>query len=394
MKKLLFVIPTLGSGGAEKSLVNLLCELPLDSYDISVMVFANKGLFIDQVPSKVNIITPQPDLYYLYNKPDIKVLRSAQGLAATVCRLIGTVITRSTNRNVGRANQIRWNKYYSKFLPENNQDYDVAIAYLEGEAMYYVADKVKAKRKIAWFHNDYKSKMFDPRFDQVMFKRFDTIVTISDECKSILCDTFPMMQNKFIVIPNLVSESRIRALGEAETPDMVIPSGWKTIVSVGRLNKQKGFDLAVSAAKLLKEREYKFVWYIIGEGEERATLEKQILDLGLNAYVKLIGCRINPYAYMRKADIFAQTSRFEGKSIVLDEAKILGKAILTTAYPTVKDQIKEHEGLIVDINSNAIAKGLEQMLSDEDLRFRLSTQLLSEHYGNIELIEKYRLLFN
>ena len=100
-----------------------------------------------------------------------------------------------------------------------------------------------------------------------------------------------------------------------------------TIVSVGRLSNEKGFDLAVEASKILKDKNINFRWYFIGDGNQREALEQKIKSYQLQNHVLLLGLKDNPYPYIKKAKIYAQTSRFEGKSIAIDEAKILRKPI-------------------------------------------------------------------
>ena len=115
----------------------------------------------------------------------------------------------------------------------------------------------------------------------------------------------------------------------------------------------------------------------------------KIHDKKLDDYFILIGPRENPYPYIKHCDIFAQTSRYEGKSVVLDEAKILGAPILVTNYPTVRDQIQnDSEGMIVGISAQDIAGGLEKLITNQELRKQYSTFLSSREYGNQEEIKK------
>ena len=118
----------------------------------------------------------------------------------------------------------------------------------------------------------------------------------------------------------------------------------------------------------------------------RQWLEREISAAQLEPWLKLEGVKSNPYPYMKAAFAIVQPSRTEGKSIVLDEAKILGKAILTTNYPSVSDQlINEQNGLIVDINANAIAFGVERMLDDAELVARLENNCSSVLSGEAQL---------
>ena len=136
-------------------------------------------------------------------------------------------------------------------------------------------------------------------------------------------------------------------------------------------------------------------WWIVGDGELRECLEKQVRSNGVEQYLTFLGSKSNPYPYMNNADLIVQTSRWEGKSVVLDEAKILGKPILATAYATVKDQVENgKEGVIVEMNAESIAKGIECLVEDESVLNRIRNYLMARDYGNQSEIVKYYKLFD
>ena len=193
-----------------------------------------------------------------------------------------------------------------------------------------------------------------------------------------------------MVLPNLTSSQVIRSLAKE-----FYPSEFKrdmlNIVSIGRLNAQKGFEFALDAALELKKSKVKFHWVVLGIGSLKEELEKKREELGVQDCFEFIGARENPYAYMKNADVLVQTSRFEGKSVVLDEGKILCCPIVTTNYPTVYDQINKDEGVIVGMNGKEIADGILKILKDP----HQYSEYLSQHeYGNEKEIEGYYQLFN
>ena len=115
---------------------------------------------------------------------------------------------------------------------------------------------------------------------------------------------------------------------------------------------------------------------------------------GVEQYLTFLGSKSNPYPYMNNADLIVQTSRWEGKSVVLDEAKILGKPILATAYATVKDQvINGKEGVIVEMNAEAIALEIEHLIKDKSTLKSIQQYLMNHDYGNQNEIIKYYELF-
>ena len=152
----------------------------------------------------------------------------------------------------------------------------------------------------------------------------------------------------------------------------------------------KGYDLAIKAARVLKEQGFVFCWIVIGEGQERKTLEEMINKYNLGESFKLIGLRSNPYAYISKADIAVQSSKYEGKSIFVDEAKILGKVFVSTNYETVYDQIEDGQtGVVVEMTPESLANGIMCAYKDNVLRDTIQNNLQRENLDNIKEIENY-----
>ena len=145
----------------------------------------------------------------------------------------------------------------------------------------------------------------------------------------------------------------------------------------------------------MKTMGYRFQWFIIGTGELREMLERQIAGAGVQEQVILLGARENPYPYIRGCDLLVQPSRYEGKSVVLDEAKILGKPVLAANYSTVRDQIQDgREGLIVEMNPIAIADGIVQLMENGALRESIRQYLSAHDYGNAHEIREYEQLLD
>lgn len=392
MKKILFVIPSMRIGGAEKSLDNLLNLIDLNEYDINLLMFKPGGEFLQQIPSGIHILETDPSLFYAYNC-DKNVFSCKAGVRSEILRIFSTGICKILYGN--RARQKRWTKFYKALLPKLNSEYDIAIGYLEGDASYYVIDKVNAKRKILWVHSNFDNikKNEDASVYKEYFREADQVVSISDKCVKVLQDNYPDMRNKFVFLPNLTSSVVLKNTAKADIDEKFLKDIFN-IVSVGRLTEAKGFDMAIDALKILKERKAPVHWWIVGDGELRESLEKQVRNNGVEQYLTFLGSKSNPYPYMNNADLIVQTSRWEGKSVVLDEAKILGKPILATAYATVKDQvINGKEGVIVEMNAEAIALGIDHLIKDKSTLNSIQQYLMNHDYGNQNEIIKYYELF-
>lgn len=386
-KKLLFIMNNLNCGGAEKSLLSLLQTVDYSSYDVDLYLFKHEGIFLNKLPAQVNVLE-EPPLYRYFDmsmkNAVLDCLRKGRVVLALSRILAGYIFY--TEKNPARREQRVW-KYLSQALSAIPVNYDAAIGYLEKNPVYFGIEKVRAAKKLGYIHNDYDKLQMDPGLDMKYFEQLDHLVTVSDKCGEVLERRFPQFKSKVEVIHNIVSPALIRQMAEESTE--VFQQNSKTIVSIGRLNYQKGFEMAIQACKSLIDRGYDIKWYVIGEGEDRTKLEQQIEQEQLQNHFYLIGLKENPYPYIKEADIYVQPSRFEGKSIAIDEAKILNKPIVVTNFSTAKDQIVHMQnGIIVDMNAAALAEGIVQVMENDQLRSDLVEQLAKEDLGTESEIEK------
>lgn len=392
MKKLLIVISCLGVGGGERSLVNLLNEFDFMKYEIDLLTLNDSGLLGKQIPKKVNVIIKDTKLNYLYNNFCIKDVFKKNVLKTVLFRIIATFISRKKEKNINRSKQYRWEHFYKHYLDNCQGKYDAVFAYMNDDAMYYVADKVNSNNKIAWIHNDYYAMGYDAEMDRQYFSIFSKIVTISNECLHILQEIFPEFASKCVMIPNLTSEKVVKKRATEFYPEEFISINTFKLLSIGRLSEQKGYDLAIAAAKILKNKGIDFRWFVLGDGELRGKLEMQITKAGVTDRFILCGIRQNPYPYLAYCDIFVQTSRFEGKSVALDEAKIFCKPIVATKYSTVYDQLDDKTGVLVDMNEEAIANGIYDLMTSHKRREVLTDNARKENHDNMNMISQYYAL--
>lgn len=349
MKRILIFIDSLGCGGAEKSLISLLPFLASRNYKITLMVRSRGGMFENYVPTNVQI-----------KEFPFKPVRARIIAYSLSLRL-------PWNKDVHRA-ELYW-KRIGKYYPDLPQEYDVAISYQQGFPTFFVAEKVNAVRKYCWVNADLKGVGYSEKFCQRFYKKFNRVVAVSDTLrKKILFPSYVPERDKIITCWDILNEKSIRkmALEKAirERTDERIH-----LTTVGRLVHLKGFDLAIQAARILKNKNINFIWHFVGGGELYDKLKSSIEAEGLSENVILEGEQLNPYPYIAAADIYVQTSRFEGFGITIGEAKILGKPIVSTNFSTVYNQIVDGKnGLIVDTTGEAIAEGILRLIGDESLR--------------------------
>lgn len=203
----------------------------------------------------------------------------------------------------------------------------------------------------------------------------DAIINVSGgvakDLKTIAPKTAPLLH----VIYNPCVDAEVTSGSQASPPETVPPTH-KLIVACGRLHPQKGFTDLITAMVAVR-RQIPSVLWILGEGESRSELTKQIESLGLTETVFLLGFKTNPYQYMAKADLFVLSSLFEGFGNVIVEAMACGTPVVSTDCPTGPAEIIESgvNGILVPPeNPEALAEGIIRVLSDTQLQQQLSQQ--------------------
>lgn len=387
-KKILFVIPTLKSGGAEKSLVTVLQLFDYDKYDVTLFLFRKEGLFLEQIPDCVKIIDAGESFRLFDGDAKIAIshfLKKGK-FDLVIKRVIYGLSLNETNLYQKEVKIWNWLKSSVEY-PEGH--FDCAIGYLEGPSDW-MALETDASKKIGYMHSYLDKSGFDKKHFNETVSSFDEFVTVSESCAENLKNMKPAV-GSVSVIHNIISPKVIKNLSDEPIQNL---DGEVALLTIGRLSREKGFDMAIEAAKLLKNKGYDFCWYHIGSGPLKQELEKAVCDSELQKNVIFLGEKANPYPYLKKCDIYVQPSRYEGKSIAVDEAKALCKPIAVTNFPSVYDQIQHGvNGIICEMNAESVADGIEKLISDPDLCKKLSEKLSTEEIGNEQEINKlYELI--
>ena len=232
-----------------------------------------------------------------------------------------------------------------------------------GQLRQFVLDKVNAKQKSTWIHSDYRIFGLNKEIDGQLLSRFEQIFCVSKTCKEIFDKEFPHLSHISMIRHNLVDLNFIKLhLNDKSFDDDF--NGIR-LLDVTRIDPNKGLDIAVRVCSQLKKRGLNFRWYILGNDPlgYRAKLENLILEYDVSDCFILLGFTKNPFPYMNDADIIVHFSRFEGRSVAIDEALALNKTILLTNYPTAKDQI-EHgvNGYICDFDEDSLINELSKLI--------------------------------
>lgn len=396
MKKICFIMPRMGMGGAEKSLLSLLHILAeKNDLQVDLLLFKREGELLEQLPPSVRVIEPEESLRVIFSPFSLKNCRSFRTTCITFLRPVATAITRLLSRKFNRRMQLRWKYAYRYLIAPWPEKYDYACGYLDGECVYYVVDKMQADKKYGWCHNDYDALGFKAAADAPYYEKLDRIIPLPDRCWEKLQHHFPKQAHKMLPISPVVVPAFVRNTANASCDTAFSEFTDCRFLSMGRFVEQKGFDIAIDAAAILKEAGLSFRWYILGDGPLRKDLEQQIEKLGLSDNVILPGIITNPYPYMKAATLFVQSSRFEGKSVALTECKMLQLPTVATAYATVADQLTDGvDGLIAQMNPQDLAKKILELAQDETRLSQMREQLKSAQFDDMLVRQQYGQLFD
>ena len=348
MKKLLFLINTLNGGGAERILVDMVNSLTDKGFDVTLMTVTDTGQFKHRLDKKVKYKT-----IVRVRNPKFRHLFSYAISFVLPPHLI------------------------HRFFIGSNYDYEVA--FLEGIPTKIIgASDNKKSMKYTSVHIDlYNTFGLDKVHKNMQkhvecYKKYDKIVCVSQNVKEMFTKRFGINDN-LIIKYNILDDEVIK--NKATEP--VSKSDIFRIVSVGRLESQKGYDRLLPVIKRLKDENIDCELLLVGEGSQRDTLESYVKDKSLSDCVTFIGFTDNPYKYMQSADLLVFPSRAEGYSTVVTEAVILGKPIVVTDCAGMKEILGESEyGVVTENNDEELYKAIKNMICNDELRQSYSEKAL------------------
>lgn len=390
-KKLLIVSHALELGGAERSLIGLLDALNPQIWNIVLFLLRHEGELMDAIPEHVHLL-PQIPAYTVLARP-MKVVLKEGHILLTAARVVGKLSARCYEKKHGYTDSGVGIEYSHKFtnplMPEicPEKEYDLAISFLTPH--YFVADKVWAKKKIAWIHTDYSRVQVNRNSELAMWEKFDYVASISDAVTNSFLLTFPELREKIILIENILPEKLIRRQATAFTVEAEMPPKGLRLLSIGRYCTAKNFDNVPDMCARLLQSGLDVYWYIIGFGPDESLIRQRIAEAHMEDRVILLGKKENPYPYITACDLYVQPSRYEGKSVTVREAQMLGKPVVITRYATSASQLEDGvDGVIVPMDNEGCAEGIAQLLHDNNKRKQLSQNCLTRDYSNAQEVEK------
>ncbi len=335
MIKILFFIPNLSVGGAEKVLVNLVNNMDKSKYSITVMTLFGNGVNEQFLNSDIRLIT-------CYKKPFkgnhfIFKLFSPQHL-------------------------------FKKFIKD---DYDIIVSYLEGTAARIVSGCNNDKTKlVCWIHveqhTENTASICFRNFEESKkcYEKFDKIICVSEYVKKDFISIYHNIKN-VDVLYNTNETSQIIEKSKEQVKDELFDNEEIKICAVGSLKKVKGFDRLIRIQKKLADEGLKTKFYVLGTGSEKRNLEELARANSLEDLFLLLGYHANPYKYIKRCNLFTCASTAEGFSTAATESLILGVPVVTVDVSGMKEMLGENNeyGIVTENNEDALYEGIKKMLT-------------------------------
>ena len=396
-KRILIVSHALELGGAERSLIGLLDAINPEECDVDLFLLRHEGELLEAIPDHIHLL-PEVPAFTVLARPMQSTLKEGH-ILLTGARFAGKLTAKYHAKRHGYTDSgvaLEYShKYTCPLMPriQPNKEYDLAISFLTPH--YFVAKKVKAKKKFAWIHTDYSKLQVDVISETAMWGAFDYIASISDAVTDSFIKVFPTLKDKIVLIQNILPERLVRQQANAFSAETEMPEdGSIRILSIGRYCTAKNFDNVPDICARLIQAGLDIKWYLIGYGGDEALIRRKITETHMEDRVILLGKKENPYPYIKTCDLYVQPSRYEGKAVTVREAQMLGKPVVITRYATSASQLEDGvDGVIVPMDNEGCAAGIAALLRNPEKMRQLSENCKARDYSNAQEVEKlYKLM--
>lgn len=338
MIDILFMIPNLGHGGAEKVLVNLVNHMDRSKYKITVMALYDEGVNRDSLADHIQY------------KACFR--RSFPGVSHFL-KLVSP------------------ERLYRRLVHEH---YDIVVSYLEGQTARIVSGCTDLEtKKMCWIHSTMTSMKDSARLFRAetearrCYSSFDKIASVSNDVQNAFMNLYHL-DDKGVVLYNTNETDKILAMAQEPVGAELFSKNEIKLCAMGSLIPVKGFDRLVIVHSKLREHGYTVHTYILGEGAEKKHLEELAREHNITESFTLLGYHTNPYRYLSMCDLFVCSSRSEGLSTAVTEALILGIPVVTTKVSGMVELLgKDEYGLITDNDENALYQGIRKLIEKPEL---------------------------
>ena len=384
-------------GGAERALLGLLESIEPTKVSVDLFLLRHEGELLGLIPEYINLL-PEIPAYTVLARPMTQTIKEGH-LLLSAARLVGKLRAKQYDKNHGLTRSsvaIEYShKYTKRFMPpiQPNMEYDLAISFLTPH--YFVTEKVRAKKKIAWIHTDYSTVQVDVASELKMWGAYNYIASISENVTRTFLSVFPSLEEKIVQIENMLPRTLIEQQAKAFSAEQEMPQdGSIRLLSVGRFCDAKNFDNVPDICCRILQKGLNVKWYLVGYGGDEPLIRQKIAEARMEEHVIILGKKENPYPYIKACDLYVQPSRYEGKAVTVREAQMLCKPVVITRYATSASQLEEGvDGVIIPMNNAGCADGIVQLLKNPERMKQLADTCAQRDYTNAGEVEKiYRVM--
>ena len=359
-KKLLFINGHLDTGGVEKALLDILTHLDYEKYDVDLLLTEHPGDYAQQLPPQVHVLLRSIEgTYGSFPRVILNCLKKRDWFSLKMRLILQTM------KVCGQ----KWIRLAGNMLT-GGKHYDCVIGFRPGFCSQLAAFAVHADRRITWWHHGEIDIPMEPYLETAL--HCDKIVAVSDACRQMLALAFPQLADKIVTVPNMLDVHAVRQ--KAGSFDPYPRKDLLHIVSVGRLAPEKHFENAICAARQLKDRGFRFQWHLVGNGALGDWLRQLAKDADVTDCFIFEGNQVNPYPYVKHADLFVHPSYVESFGIVVTEALALGTPCVITESAGVRGFLVDGENAILTAQDpESLSEKVIAVLQDRQLYEKLRT---------------------
>ena len=393
MKNIIIRSGSLRMGGLERVLIEVLQTIDKKKYNITLVIDDDCGegnIFEKDIPKEI-------PYYFLKSKELIEKTEYYKEKRKNLfCKLMYNLYMNFETFIMCKNMKNLLNKL---------DKVDLLIDFDAG-ASKYINKLRNINKKVVWIHNSIpklkKKKSKIERFGKRL-ENYDKVVAICDEMKEELGNIYPKIKNKIVRIYNPFDFERVLKLSNDDSElNFAQKEELKKdyCLAISRLDTvQKDYLTLIKAFKILKDRKIDKKLYIIGDGPSKEEIQSMIKEYDLKEQIKLIGRFKNPYVWLKHCDFFIHSSKYEGFGLVLVEAAILNKLVISSNCPVGPTEILEQgkSGVLFNVgNAEMLAEKLEKILSDKEIRKKYIENMDKRKYdfSKEKVIKEYEKLID
>ncbi|KUJ51524.1 glycosyltransferase [Chryseobacterium sp. JAH] len=354
--KVLFRHRSMEMGGVEKVILSMLNNLNKEQFEMTICLNINQGELRNEFPEHVRKV------FIAHGKEDFSKNSFIQKLQLAKRKLQ----LQNAQKNPEVADKLLQEKF----------DVEIAPTYA---AFSSVLNSInKDSKKIGWFHSDITLPKLQPLVPGILMQipQFDYFIFGSQQTKDILIETYPNLkipQNQ--VILNAIPIEELKRKAEAFVPEF---PDKPVFVSVARLHSRKGFHKLIDAHAQLLRDGFDHHIIVIGDGDEKENLKKQVESLGVTKSFEFLGSLLNPYPYVKNADFFILPSESESWPLIIADSLILQKPIISTNVGGIPEMINHEEtGYLIKYDTQEMYKAMKKFLSEPEFVFTIQKNIMN-----------------